>query len=152
MLFIPVMQSWILASLLQSSVSHDPSEIILIWWFGAQETFLIWKQLCHLIHIIHMTSHIYKTAYLEGKTRLSSIAKSERSINIRKTVILKDQIQYTTYWWCILHIQASRLIQNIKATHSRLAIFSINKKQRIHLVWCVHIMGSSLEYIVNLIL
>jgi len=26
------------ASLLQSSVSHDPSEIILIWWFGAQET------------------------------------------------------------------------------------------------------------------
>jgi len=24
-----------------SSVSHDPSEIILIWWFGAQETFLI---------------------------------------------------------------------------------------------------------------
>jgi len=29
------------ASLLQSSVSHDPSEIILIWWFAAQETFLI---------------------------------------------------------------------------------------------------------------
>ncbi len=29
------------ASLLQSSVSHDPSQIILIYWFGAQETFLI---------------------------------------------------------------------------------------------------------------
>jgi len=29
------------ASLLQSSVSHDPSEIILIWWFDAQETFMI---------------------------------------------------------------------------------------------------------------
>ncbi len=29
------------ASLLQSSVSHDPSEIILICWFDAQETFLI---------------------------------------------------------------------------------------------------------------
>ncbi len=27
--------------LLQSSVSHDPSEIILICWFGAQETFLL---------------------------------------------------------------------------------------------------------------
>ncbi len=27
--------------LLQSSVSHDPSEIILMCWFGAQETFLI---------------------------------------------------------------------------------------------------------------
>ncbi len=29
------------ASLLQSSVSHDPSEIILICWFAAQEIFLI---------------------------------------------------------------------------------------------------------------
>ncbi len=29
------------ASLLQSSVSHDPSEIILICWFAAQETFII---------------------------------------------------------------------------------------------------------------
>jgi len=29
------------ASLLQSSVSHDPSEIILIWWFTAQETCII---------------------------------------------------------------------------------------------------------------
>ncbi len=28
-------------SLLQSSVSHDSSEIILIFWFDAQETFLI---------------------------------------------------------------------------------------------------------------
>jgi len=29
------------ASSLQSSVSHDPSEMILICWFAAQETFLI---------------------------------------------------------------------------------------------------------------
>jgi len=29
------------ASLLQSSVSHDLSEITLIWWFAAQETFII---------------------------------------------------------------------------------------------------------------
>ncbi len=29
------------ASLLQSSVSHDASEIILIYWFATQETFLI---------------------------------------------------------------------------------------------------------------
>ncbi len=31
------------ASLLWSSVSHDPSEIIIISWFAAQETFLIIK-------------------------------------------------------------------------------------------------------------
>jgi len=29
------------ASLLQASVSHDPSEITLICWFAAQETFQI---------------------------------------------------------------------------------------------------------------
>ncbi len=29
------------ASLLQSYVPHDSSEIILIYWFGAQETFLL---------------------------------------------------------------------------------------------------------------
>jgi len=29
------------ASLLQSSVSHDPSEIIIIWWFVAQETCMV---------------------------------------------------------------------------------------------------------------
>ncbi len=44
----------------QSSVSHDPSEIILICWFAAQETFLIiiqyWKQLCCVyifVELIH---------------------------------------------------------------------------------------------------
>ncbi len=35
------MQDEFLASFLQSSVSPDPSEIILICWFAAQETFLI---------------------------------------------------------------------------------------------------------------
>jgi len=29
------------ASLLQSSVSHDPSEILIICWFDAQDTFII---------------------------------------------------------------------------------------------------------------
>ncbi len=41
MSFIPVMESWISASLLQPSLLHDPSEIILICWFAAQETFII---------------------------------------------------------------------------------------------------------------
>jgi len=34
------MRAKFLASLLQSSVSHDPSEFFLIWWFDAQETFM----------------------------------------------------------------------------------------------------------------
>jgi len=37
---IPLIKAEFLSSLLQFSV-HDPSEIILIWWFTAQETFLI---------------------------------------------------------------------------------------------------------------
>ncbi len=58
MQFIPVIKAEFSASLLQSSVSHDPSEITLIYWFGAQETFpiinvenncadlFLWKQWC----------------------------------------------------------------------------------------------------------
>ncbi len=38
MKFISVMQRWIFS--IMSSVSHDPSEIILICWFAAQETFV----------------------------------------------------------------------------------------------------------------
>ncbi len=42
MLFIPVMAKLNFQQLLlQSSVSNDPSEIILICWFGAEKTFLI---------------------------------------------------------------------------------------------------------------
>ncbi len=36
-----LMHNEFLASLLQSSESHDPSEIIIIFWFAAQETFPI---------------------------------------------------------------------------------------------------------------
>ncbi len=40
--FIPVIKAEFSASLiLQSSVLHDPSKIIIICWFAAQETFLI---------------------------------------------------------------------------------------------------------------
>jgi len=38
---IPVIKAVFSASLLQSSESHDPTEITLIWWFDTQETFMI---------------------------------------------------------------------------------------------------------------
>jgi len=41
MYFIHAIKAEFAASSLQSSVSHSPSEIILIWWFDAQETFQI---------------------------------------------------------------------------------------------------------------
>ncbi len=43
--FIPMLQSWIYQQLFQSSVSHDPSEIILICWFiinVENKIFLFW--------------------------------------------------------------------------------------------------------------
>jgi len=55
-----VIKSQFSASLLQSSVSHDPSEIIIIWWFEAHfglllsmlktvlHFFFFWKR--HMIH------------------------------------------------------------------------------------------------------
>ncbi len=42
MQIIPVIKAEFSASSLQSSVSHDLSEIILICWFAAQETFFIY--------------------------------------------------------------------------------------------------------------
>ncbi len=38
-------------SLLQASMSHDPSEIILLCWFGAQETFIIKPEYQSVINI-----------------------------------------------------------------------------------------------------
>jgi len=48
------------ASLLQSSVSHDPSEIILICRFAGQETFhliISFKQLCYFIFFVETVMH-----------------------------------------------------------------------------------------------
>jgi len=45
------MQSKFSASLLQSSVSHDPSEIILIWWWCSRNIYYYlhcWKWVCCL--------------------------------------------------------------------------------------------------------
>ncbi len=50
------------ASLLQSSVSHDPSEIILISWFDAQENYYYYqcrKQLCCLGIVAKKDYYIY---------------------------------------------------------------------------------------------
>ncbi len=43
------------ASLLQSSVSDDPSEIILICWFAAQVTFIIIENSCAAQYILVKT-------------------------------------------------------------------------------------------------
>ncbi len=56
------------AQLLQSSVSHDPSEIILIYWFAAQETFLIIINVKKLVCCLTFWWKIYgrKTSVVKG--------------------------------------------------------------------------------------
>ncbi len=54
MKFIPVIKAEFSASLLQSSVPHDPSEIILIYWFAAQEKFLIIVSVIKTVVLLHI--------------------------------------------------------------------------------------------------
>ncbi len=55
------------ASLLQSSVSHDPSEIILKQWFGAQEAFLIKNLENGYIYFISMKQWYILNDYLMNR-------------------------------------------------------------------------------------
>ncbi len=53
------------AEFLQSSVSHDPSEIILICWFGAQDTFSI---IINVWNSFHFYGNIYVLFPLMNRT------------------------------------------------------------------------------------
>ncbi len=55
------------ASLLQSSVSHDPSEIFLIWWFAAQETFLV------IINVGSIRAHIFVETVLFDEKKVQYV-------------------------------------------------------------------------------
>ncbi len=57
------MKCWILSSL-QSSVSHDPSEIILIFWFSAQETVII------IISVENSCAGVYIYIYIKQNNNL----------------------------------------------------------------------------------
>ncbi len=72
------------ASLLQSSVSHDPSEIILICWFAAQDTFTIinvkyrYQVLFSETFIKNYVSLWFKQDKMQGqKNNLNSKGKQE---------------------------------------------------------------------------
>ncbi len=58
-------------ALLQTSVSHDPSEIILICWFAAQGTFLGCASLCFLLFVLE--TDIFSGFFGESKGEKNSI-------------------------------------------------------------------------------
>ncbi len=55
-------QSWILASLLQSSVPHDPSEIIRIW-FAAQEISSYYQCLIEIVFFFFFFRILWQTKF-----------------------------------------------------------------------------------------
>ncbi len=63
------------ASLLQSSESHDPSEIILICWFAAQDMFMIIiciENSCAASYICENRDHFFPR-FFEQKIQKNSI-------------------------------------------------------------------------------
>ncbi len=63
------------ASVLQSSVSHDPSEIFLICWFGAQKTFFFYNQWWKVVLVNIFWKHLNGTVDLLAVQDLYSIHK-----------------------------------------------------------------------------
>ncbi len=60
------------ASLLQSSVSDDPSEIILICWFAAQVTFIIIENSCAAQYILVKTMiHFFPDSMMNWNFKMS---------------------------------------------------------------------------------
>ncbi len=72
------------ASLLQSSVSHDSSEIIIIYWFDAQETFLIVINVENFIFLWKLW-YRFQDSFINGKF---------------KTIYFKwKKKMYCYFWW-----------------------------------------------------
>ncbi len=63
------------ASLLHSSVSRDLSEIILIWWFAAQETFII---------IISVESGVLLNIFVETDTFFMILKKKSFKVKLQQ--------------------------------------------------------------------
>jgi len=57
--FIPMIKAVFSASLLQSSESHNPSEIPLIWWFAAQKHFWLLAMLKTVHIFVETVIHFY---------------------------------------------------------------------------------------------
>ncbi len=85
MYFISVIKSEFSASLLQSSVSHDPSEIILICWLAVQETFII---------IIIIIINISRTLWWTERSKYQHLSELKSFCNIIHYTIQELVVRY----------------------------------------------------------
>jgi len=90
--FIPLIKAEFSASLLQSSL-HDPSEIILICWFAAQETILIIINVENSGLICFMEGEILFCGFFEERKVQNS------SVEMVKTIItVIPPLQLYHFW------------------------------------------------------
>ncbi len=97
------------ASLLQSSVSKKPSEIILICWFAAQEMFYYfsqcWKQLCYLLFFLTCTLIIWTKVLghpLLWKRKGTSTLWQQRSKHCKSFEVYEMTVPICTSHWCLV--------------------------------------------------
>jgi len=91
------------SSLLQSSGSHDPPEIILICWFAAQETLLIInvENICAVLYFVE-TFDEYKVQKNSIYQKYKSIALSMSLLSLQFNAFLLIKMVYfilqKSYW------------------------------------------------------
>ncbi len=82
------------ASLLQSSVSHDPSEIILIYWFAAQETFLLLLSIFKTVE-----SFLFRILWLIERPKAQHLSEIKCFCNIVHYTIQKLGVSIYFFIW-----------------------------------------------------
>ncbi len=86
------------ASLLQSSVSHDPLEIILIWWFAAQESFLIIISL-NTVVVLHIFCGNCDTVYF-SELYDEDRSKEQKMATSTQTKVMRLFNIHPACWYC----------------------------------------------------
>ncbi len=91
-------------NLLQSAVSHDPSEIILICWFAAQETFLDIINVennCVLLNIFVKTVIFF---FCDTFLRFYCVLKQFNPCTNKKIFLKIIQMQLLKMYYCMIII------------------------------------------------
>jgi len=107
---------WWFIPLHQSSVSHDPSEIILIYWFDAQATFLIFihaENICAVSYFVETNTTIQKFGvsriFFFFKKKKESRMISERSCRVTLNTMSKDAETSVLHHMNNLHVKILQL-------------------------------------------
>jgi len=89
-----------LTALLQSSVSHDPSEIILIYWFDAQKTLsCVDYYVCRNHDSFYFSRILWRTGISLKQKSFVTLKHRHHAIKILNIYILPLLINLIYPWW-----------------------------------------------------